>query len=215
MNVRHLGRLVSAFAFLVSIGTLLPFVSFADTATLPNGGPWYVSPTGNDTNNDGLSQETPFATLEKAIQAADENGSGTIYLAPGTYTPSGYATFADTTGTNEKNGYVLTNAIAIVGQGSSPNETIITTNSASKVRPFYLDHADARIENLTVTGGVASASIGGNVFIGTAGGTVSNCRILNGNSSAWNAGGGNIAMYGGRVTRSIVRGYRCPSSIAA
>lgn len=210
MNMHFLHRLVPSFLAIATAGVFASPASFAatDTAPLPNGGPWYVSPTGNDTNNDGLSQETPFATLDKAIQAADENGSGTIYLAPGTYTPSGYATFADTTGTNEKNGYALTNAIAIVGQGSSPNETIIT-NSASKVRPFYLDHADARIENLTVTGGVASASIGGNVFIGTAGGTVSNCRILNGNASNWNAGGGNIAMYGGRITRCLVAGGKC------
>ena len=216
MNVRHLGRLVSASAFLTFTGILLPFVSSADTATLPIGGPWYVSPTGNDTNNDGLSQETPFATLDKAIQAADENGSGTIYLAPGTYAPSDYTSIRDPSATaDQKNGYVLTNAIAIVGQGSSPNETIVT-NSANKVRPFYLDHADARIENLTVIGGVASASIGGNVYIGTAGGTVSNCRILNGNSSVWHGGGGNIAMYSGRVTRSIVSGGTCnPDTLAA
>lgn len=210
MNMHFLHRLVPSFLAIATAGVFASPASFAatDTAPLPNGGPWYVSPTGNDTNNDGLSQETPFATLDKAIQAADENGSGTIYLAPGTYTPSGYATFADTTGTNEKNGYVLTNAIVIVGLGVSPDETVIT-NSARKVRPFYLAHADARIENLTIVSGIASASIGGNVFIDTAGGTVANCRILNGNASNWNAGGGNIAMYGGRITRCLVAGGKC------
>ncbi|MGN0845277.1 MAG: choice-of-anchor Q domain-containing protein [Kiritimatiellia bacterium] len=209
MKLRFLYCLAPSFFAIATAGVLVSSASFANATVLPDGGPWYVGPNGSDTANDGLSQETPFATLEKAIQTADENGSGTIYLAPGTYAPSGYISIIESgTGSSNNNGFALTNAIAIIGQGASPDETVVT-NNATKVRPFYLAHENARIENLAIIGGIATASIGGNVFIDKAGGTVSNCRIANGNATAWNAGGGNIAMFGGRVTRCFISGGRC------
>jgi hypothetical protein len=55
---------------------------------------FYVSPSGNDTNNSGLTSGSPFATLAKAWNTAttqyDGNGYvATIQLANGTYTVAG------------------------------------------------------------------------------------------------------------------------------
>ncbi|MGN1360564.1 MAG: sigma-70 family RNA polymerase sigma factor [Kiritimatiellia bacterium] len=183
-------------------------------ASLPAGGPWYVAPEGNDTDCDGLTRETPFATLERALLEANGNGSGIIYLAPGTYRPATPAPIAGAEDT-DTTGFVLTNAIAIVGLGDTPGETIVSRGSGNH-RLFYLGHAEARLENLTLTGGIAPNSIGGNLFIDSQGGTVSNCRLLDGYTSAWNSGGGNAALYAGRITRCLVSGGRCsPDTLSA
>ncbi|MDD4157494.1 MAG: choice-of-anchor Q domain-containing protein [Candidatus Cloacimonetes bacterium] len=51
----------------------------------------YVSPDGDDINNDGLSFGSPFQTISHAMYsiASDSLNPKTIYLAPGTYTSSG------------------------------------------------------------------------------------------------------------------------------
>ena len=73
-------------------------------------------------------------------------------------------------------------------------------------RVFILDNKDASVSNLTMLNGRSYLS-GGNLYIGTAGGTVSNCII----SSGWNhsqsltgasAGAG---LDGGLITHSIFR----------
>lgn len=45
---------------------------------------YYVSPDGSDSDNDGLSAEAAFATVDKAISVAVAGDS--IYVAAGTYT---------------------------------------------------------------------------------------------------------------------------------
>jgi len=50
----------------------------------------FVSPDGDNNNNDGLSSETPFKTIEYALSRiyTDSISSNTINLKPGTYGPS-------------------------------------------------------------------------------------------------------------------------------
>ena len=45
---------------------------------------YYVDPNGNDTN-DGLTDQTPFATFQHAVDVASEVGITNIQLATGTY----------------------------------------------------------------------------------------------------------------------------------
>jgi len=50
----------------------------------------YVSTSGNDVVNDGLSPATPFKTLSHALYwiASDPTNPKTVHVAPGTYSPS-------------------------------------------------------------------------------------------------------------------------------
>lgn len=52
-------------------------------ASANNGGVAYVAPNGSDTN-DGASQDTAYATIQRAI----DGGASVIYVVPGTYTSS-------------------------------------------------------------------------------------------------------------------------------
>ena len=45
---------------------------------------YYVATTGSDTDNDGLSAEAPFATIDKAVITATSSAD-VIHVAPGTY----------------------------------------------------------------------------------------------------------------------------------
>ena len=63
----------------------LPLAAFAmAAASTAFAADYYVATTGDDTNNDGLSDQTPFATIDKAITSAT-NASDVIHVAEGTY----------------------------------------------------------------------------------------------------------------------------------
>lgn len=67
------------------------------TPGLGTGPKLYVSPTGSDAN-DGLSAESPLASIQFAIDKAVEPGT-TIYLAPGEYRPTARININDRNGT--------------------------------------------------------------------------------------------------------------------
>ena len=50
-------------------------------------GNYYVSPNGSDANN-GTSPNTPFATIQAAIDAVGNTSSQTIVIGSGTYNES-------------------------------------------------------------------------------------------------------------------------------
>lgn len=160
------------------------------------------------------SAQTAARTLADAL-AVCVDGEATIYVAPGIYESD--------TGTNVSSAgpsaYEITNAVSIVGMGVTPGEVVFRRNqSGGSFRLFYLNCADAKIANVTIANGIdaSDTAVGGNVYIGKDGGTIENCRIERGQVSTWYGGGGNVAMYGGRVSRSILSGGTInPDSLAA
>jgi len=142
------------------------------------GGVIYVDgPNGSD-NNDGLTRDTAFATIQKGIYSAWPGE--TVIVADGTYT-----------GMGNKNLDFWGRAIT-VKSADGPHATIIDCQASG--RGFYFHRgevAGAIVEGFTLTGG--SASQGGGIYISYACPTIKNCIISrNYASSSGGMGGGGL-----------------------
>ena len=113
--------------FLVSLAMLVGALA----APAGAGGPWYVSTTGNDTN-DCLSEATACATIQGAIGKA--SAGDTIYVASGTYTLS------STVNVNKAN-------LTIAGAGSA---TTIHQVSASVGYAFNITANGVTLRDLQI-----------------------------------------------------------------
>ena len=181
---------------------------------------YYVAETGYD-GNDGLSPETPFATVDCAVTNAT-GSTDVIHVAAGTYsTTTQY-------GPNLK--------AKLVGEGATRGDVVI--QSAGTYRTLRMA-AGSWLENVTVVGeGTYKADKGGAIEI--SGGTVTNCVVRDGTAKAnGNTAGGNLyvnndsalvvdcEIYGGSATnrggnvyldKGVVRsctiyGGVCPNNI--
>ncbi len=136
---------------------------------------YYVSAaSGASDDNDGLSAEFPFATVDKAIASA-ANASDVIHVAAGTY-----ATTAQW-GPNLK--------AKLIGTGASRDDVVI--ESAGTYRTLRMA-AGSWLENVTVVGNtdISKADKGGAIEMN--GGTVTNCVVRDGTAKgndSKNAGG--------------------------
>lgn len=66
---------------------------------------YYVSSSGSDSNN-GLSETSPFLTINKGI--SEVTAGGTVFVMNGTYQNSGFGTVDVSTNTNMNNPHVVT-----------------------------------------------------------------------------------------------------------
>jgi hypothetical protein len=147
---------------------------------------FYVARTGDDANLG--TEEAPFATIANAIEMAKleiNNGASdvVIYLADDKYTETGF---------------VLDAPICVIGASRDDVEII---DSVAGKRAFTIEHPQARVANLTISGtGVSNNdSIGGHVKMSD--GTVENC-VIKGGRVNWGASrGGNVYMSGGKLVR--------------
>lgn len=124
----------------------------------------HVAPSGAD-GNDGASWASPLLTIARAVEAA---GVGdTIAVSNGTYEITAQIR--------------VSKGVIIRGIGRSPDDVVIKRKS-NNVRIFELDHVNARIENLTVSGGIITGTSGkgGNILIASGGGAVVGCIIRDG-----------------------------------
>ena len=167
----------------------------------------YVATTGDDANHGG-TQESPKKTIGAAISSLRTvvaTLSCTVHVAPGLYPISSPV--------------VVTNAIAVIGDDPDPSRTVVSNTFAinwnnQNKRVFYIAHPQALIANLTMQNGqYYYSSSGGNFYIGSSGGMVSNCVIEAGLTSG-NATAGGAWLQGGVVTHSIFRRNRSDSGSA-
>ncbi len=174
----------------VTVTTISPAVTAARSLRavfIPTGADasvQYVATTGDDANS-GYSAESPKLTIQAAVDTlADAAGHGTVFVAPGRYQTSNSVATAVSDGA--KAGVVVTNAIAVVGDGESPEDVVVrntSTYNQAQVIVFYLNHPDALVANLTAENGHRNAPVspfGSNVSIDSRGGTVSNCVLRGG-----------------------------------
>ncbi len=102
----------------------------------------YVSPTGND-ENDGLSDQTPFKTIQKAMDLifADQSRPHKIILAEGTYS---------TSATGENFPINIKEYVTLTGQ--SQENTIL--DGENQYQLFHLINTQhVKIENMTIRNG--------------------------------------------------------------
>lgn len=174
----------------------------------------YVAMTGSDTA-DG-SELAPFATISHAVTvlAADADiqagtSIGVVHVAAGTYTETGFDDSGIGSYAAGPTTVSITAPIHVVGATGNPADVIVTRGSQNinTARIFALNHADALLRYITVQNGRLNTrdQFGGNIAIGSAGGTVEDCILDSGMARQWNNGGGNIGMLGGRISRCILK----------
>lgn len=166
----------------------------------------YVSPDGND-ENDGLTTETAMLTIGNAVKTLDNFGevgiASTIYVQPGLYsiaTP-----------------IYVTNAIHVLGMGETAAEVVVSNKVEANyydqnLRVFIIDNPVAMVANLTMTHGQSYGN-GGNLYIKSTGGTVSNCVVSSGYTRDNGVAAG-AYLEGGLVTHSIFRNNKSNSGTA-
>jgi hypothetical protein len=120
----------------------------------------YVSPTGSDTANTGLTSSSPFATMQKAwnlvVSKYDLNGFGVVInLANGTYTSQLNISSLPLGISNSS-----TSQVTINGNTSSPSSVVIsTTNSFNIVNNVPLSLAIQGV-SMTASGSVNNIAVG-------------------------------------------------------
>lgn len=152
----------------------------------------YVSLDGDD-SNDGMQTSSAMASIQHAIDDLLLVDGGTVRLLD---SASPYVLT-----TTVSNGY----PVAIVGYPVNGGDVIVSGNNS--IRPFILDHAEAKLANLTVRDGFApSGQMGGLVWIKGNGGIVEDCVLDHGRSTAaYNNNGGGVGMSAGRVSRCVIK----------
>ena len=109
----------------------------------------WISPIGDNSLNTGLSEDSPFKTIEYALWrlTSDTLNINTIYLMEGIYSPS----------TNGENfPVIMKRNVNIVGSGEEV--TILDANQTGRVitMEYCVNNA---ITNLTITGGLAEGDV--------------------------------------------------------
>ena len=82
---------------------------------------YYVSSTIGSNSNDGLSESSPFLTINKGISEVSEGG--TVYVMNGTYRNTGYGSVDPSSNTNMNNPHVAT-----INKSGSENAYITIKN---------------------------------------------------------------------------------------
>ena len=171
----------------------------------------YVAEDGDDAN-DGVSPQQPKRTVANAVEslaAISRTVTCTVLVAPGTYTLT----------RDDDDPIAVTNAIRVVGTGATPEAVVFrrtegTNNSHHDLSLFHLNHPDALVANLVLQNGRArqptSDTTAGSAWIGTNGGTISNCVVRGGEVSHPYAITAGILMLGpGLVTHCVITNNVC------
>ena len=143
---------------------MIPLAAFSAIAA--EGTAYYVSANGNDAQ-DGLSADTPFATLAKAVETAnaDETTKEIVVL----------------TGMTVPAPLEIMGAYVLKGNTADPADTVITADGA--VGPIIKVSAPGgTVAHLTLSGGTGSDSIPANLSL-TAGTIATNCVSRDGKNS--------------------------------
>ena len=165
----------------------LTIIAVTLAAGLVHADDYYVGGNNASDDNDGLSAEAPFATIDCAVTNAT-GSTDVIHVAAGTYsTTTQY-------GPNLK--------AKLVGEGATRGDVVI--QSAGTYRTLRMA-AGSWLENVTVVGeGTYKADKGGAIEI--SGGTVTNCVVRDGTAKngSNNTEGGNLYVSGSSLVVDCV-----------
>ncbi len=183
-----------------------PFPDRSETVALPKRGSadYFVSTTGSDTAA-GTSRADAFATIAKAVSVAADGQ--TVCVLKGAYEVSSAISLAK--------------SVTVFGETGKPEDVVVRNTSKPKGdyvahHVFEINHSGAVLSSLVVEGGyyynngaTAQQVQGGNIFIDTNGGTVTNCIVRNADmtsSGKTKAGGSGIYCdsVNGLVTHCVI-----------
>jgi hypothetical protein len=138
----------------------------------------------------GVTPKYPYVSPETGaagLKAALDVGCAEVVVCPGTYT------VAEAVGVGR--------AVTIRGQSSDPELAVIFAPATAGLRVMNLNHADAVLSGITLTGGNMSEGYGGGAVLNLTAGTVTNCVLAGG----WNYYNSSTLMYGGMIVDSVIR----------
>lgn len=159
--------------------TLTCAIALATTAAFA--ADYYVARTGSD-DNDGLSAEAPFATIDKAVITARTSGD-IIHVQPGEYE----TTLGIYSNDNSKWGPNL--CVKMVGEGATRDDVVLKSHGSHRTLRMA---AGSWVENMTLEGEPTYKADNGGV-LEISGGTLTNCVVRNGTATG---NGGNIFING-------------------
>ena len=164
---------------------LLAVLFIAWSAMAAEGTTYYVSASGDDAK-DGLSAETAFATLAKAVETANADDTTEEVVVLGDLVT--------------EQSVEITGGYLLKGQTTDPADTVVSAEGT--LSPVVkVSHPKATVAHLTITGGFAHINSGGNISL-NGGGTVTNCVIRD--SKTGNTEGGGVRNENGLVTHCVI-----------
>ena len=178
-------------------GRVLSSDSETKSFTTLYNGDMYVNAAAENATPPYETSATAARNIPEALALATDGA--TIHVAPGLYKISDPLN--------------VTSAVRILGDDPDPSRTIVSNTVKANYqignrRIFILGHADAFVANLTMQHGSAWGdwAAGGNLYIDSNGGTVSNCVMESGIRVNGHDGGGGVALAAGLLTHSVIRG---------
>lgn len=172
---------------------------------------YYVAVSGDDVAGAG-TPASPFASVQKAVDAAAASGGGTVYVGPGTFT--GTVTLrngvslrgagADLTTLTVTSGRVI--IISGIGAGETVSGFTITGGSAASGGGIYILNSSPLIERNVITGNAAfddgsgTAGRGGGIYCSGGAPVIENNLIADNDVSGSYPGGAGIAAWNSTVT---------------
>ena len=180
-------------------GRVLSTDSVTNSFTTPYNGDMYVDAAAENATPPYSTPATAAKTIAAALALAADGA--TIHIASGLYKIS--------TPLN------VTSAVRILGDDPDPSRVVVSNtvkanDQIGNRRVFILNHASALVANLTMKNGSVWGDwvTGGNLYIRTNGGTVSNCVLEAGVLVSGHGSGGGVALEAGLITHSTI----CKSS---
>ena len=182
-------------------GRVLSTDSVTNSFTTPYNGDMYVNAAAESATPPYSTPATAAKTIAAALALAADGA--TIHVAPGLYKISTPIS--------------VSKSVRILGAGDDPSRVVISNTVKANYQPgqgtkriFTLNNSNAFVANLTMIKGSVWGDwvTGGNLYIGTNGGTVSNCVLEAGLLVSGHGSGGGVALEAGLITHSTI----CKSS---
>ena len=163
---------------------ILTILAATFAAGLVHATDYYVGGNNASDDNDGLSAEAPFATIDKAVITAT-GSDDVIHVAAGTY-QTGLPEYVAQTD-NAKWGPNL--KAKLIGEGTTRGDVVLESHGEYRTLRMA---AGSWVENVTIVGeGTWQADKGGAIEM--SGGTLVNCVVRGGTAKAnGNTAGGNL-----------------------
>jgi hypothetical protein len=198
----HVWHIVNGLAAVWDMGAAKD--SAGENLLLYTGEPYYVSASGDDDNNNGMTEDKPFATLAKAYAAAKDNPLCREIIVLTDLADSAIVMI-------DGSGAANTNVITIKGKtgaetltrSSGTNASVIQIQSGAKVS-FRRITVDGKYSDPVYNRGLFVTGAGTEVTIGTKAAISGKLIRYSNGGGVYVTGGARLTMTGGKISDSTV-----------